>query len=67
MFSQDKSRYKAQFGGGLEYLVKQNIGLRLSSQYDMGFSDDWENLITGKRNDQAIRFGLGINFYIGKN
>ncbi|MGE6397641.1 CsgG/HfaB family protein [Chryseobacterium scophthalmum] len=67
MFSQDKSRYKAQVGGGLEYLVKQNIGLRLSSQYDMGFSDDWENLITGKRNDQAIRFGLGINFYIGKN
>ncbi|WP_435522204.1 hypothetical protein [Chryseobacterium indoltheticum] len=51
----------------MEYLVKQNIGLRLSSQYDMGFSDDWENLATGKRNDQAIRFGLGINFYIGKN
>lgn len=67
MFSQDKSRYKAQFGGGLEYLVQKNIGLRLSSQYDMGFSDDWENLVSGKRNDQAIRFGLGVNFYIGKN
>jgi curli production assembly/transport component CsgG len=67
MFSQDKSRYKAQVGGGLEYLVKQNIGVRLSSQYDMGFSDDWENLTSGKRNDQAIRFGLGVNFYIGKN
>lgn len=67
MFSQDKSRYKAQFGGGLEYLVQKNVGLRLSSQYDMGFSDDWENLTSGKRNDQAIRFGLGVNFYIGKN
>ncbi|KFF00135.1 curli production assembly protein CsgG [Chryseobacterium formosense] len=67
MFSQDKTRYKAQFGGGLEYLVQKNIGLRLSSQYDMGFSDDWEDFASGKRNDQAIRFGLGINFYIGKN
>lgn len=67
MFSQDKTRYKAQFGGGLEYLVQKNIGLRLSSQYDMGFSDDWEDFASGKRNDQAIRFGLGVNFYIGKN
>lgn len=67
MFSKDKARYKGQFGGGLEYLVQKNIGLRISSQYDMGFSDDWEDLVSGKRNDQAIRFGLGINFYIGKN
>jgi len=67
MFSQDKVRYKAQIGGGVEYLVQKNIGLRLSSQYDMGFSDDWEDLVGGKRNDQAIRFGLGVNFYLGKN
>lgn len=67
MFSKDKARYKGQLGGGLEYLVQKNIGLRISSQYDMGFSDDWEDLVSGKRNDQAIRFGLGINFYIGKN
>lgn len=67
MFGQDKSRYKAQFGGGLEYLVQKNVGIRLSSQYDMGFSDDWDDLINGKRKDQAIRFGLGVNFYIGNN
>lgn len=67
MFSEDKTRFKTQFGGGIEYLVQKNIGIRLSSQYDMGLSDDWEDLESGKRNDHAIRFGFGINFYIGKN
>ncbi len=64
LFSKDKARYKGQIGGGLEYLVQKNIGLRLSSQYDMGFSDDWEGLVSGKRNDQAVRFAIGVNFYI---
>ncbi|CAD7800256.1 Curli production assembly/transport component CsgG [Chryseobacterium aquaeductus] len=66
VFSTDKARYKGQFGGGLEYLVQKNLGLRLSSQYDMGFTDDWEDFVNGKRKDQALRFALGINFYIGK-
>lgn len=66
MLSSEKSLYKAQVGGGVEYLVSKNIGLRLSAQYDMGFTDDWDNFVNGKRKDQAIRFGFGINFYIGK-
>lgn len=66
MFSSDKTRYKGQFGGGLEYLVQKNLGLRLSSQYDMGFTDDWDSFANGQRKDQNLRFALGINFYIGK-
>ncbi|MDH6252758.1 curli production assembly/transport component CsgG [Chryseobacterium sp. H1D6B] len=66
MLSKDKVRQKMQLGAGLEYLVDKNIALRISSQYDMGFKDDWEDLASGKRKDQAVRFALGINIYIGK-
>ncbi|MBB4807742.1 curli production assembly/transport component CsgG [Chryseobacterium defluvii] len=65
MLSDIKPRYKGQFGGGIEYLVGKNVAVRASSQYDIGFKDDWEGLVNGKRKDQAIRFALGLNFYIG--
>lgn len=65
MYSEIKPQYKAQFGGGLEYIFAENIGLRASSQYDLGFKDKWEGLISGQRKDQALRFSLGLNFYIG--
>lgn len=65
LYSGIKPRYKGQFGGGLEYIIAKNVGLRASSQYDLGFKDDWEGLVNGKRKDQALRFALGLNFYIG--
>lgn len=65
MFSKYKPQYKGQLGGGLEYMVGNNTSLRLSSQYDIGFKDNWEGLVNGKRKDQALRFALGINFYLG--
>ncbi len=65
LYSKIKPRYKGQFGGGLEFMLDKNIGLRASSQYDVGFKDDWEGLVNGKRKDQALRFALGLNFYIG--
>lgn len=66
MSSKRSNLYKAQLGGGVEYMLDKNIALRLSSQYDLGFTDTWDGFINGKRNDQAIRFALGFNFYIGK-
>lgn len=57
--------YKAQFGGGLEYLVSRNLGIRAVAQYDLGFEDDWDNYVSGKHNDMGIRFGLGLNYYFG--
>ncbi|MDW9382739.1 CsgG/HfaB family protein [Chryseobacterium sp. JV558] len=65
MYSKYKPQYKGQFGGGLEYMISRNVSLRASAQYDLGFKDDWEGLVNGKRKDQAFRFGIGINFYFG--
>lgn len=65
MYSKYKPQYKGQFGGGLEYLLNPNFSLRASAQYDLGFKDNWEGLVNGKRKDQALRFALGINFYFG--
>lgn len=57
--------YKAQAGGGFEYMANQNLGLRAVAQYDFGFTDDWDNFINGKKKDMGVRFGLGINYYFG--
>lgn len=65
LYSKYKPQYKGQFGGGIEYMIDHNFSLRASAQYDLGFKDDWEGLVNGKRKDQALRFGLGINFYLG--
>lgn len=65
MYSTYKPQYKGQFGGGLEYMLGHTVSLRASAQYDLGFKDDWEGLVNGKRKDQALRFALGINFYLG--
>ncbi|NIF07501.1 curli production assembly protein CsgG [Chryseobacterium sp. Tr-659] len=65
MYSKYKPQYKGQFGGGFEYMAGHNVSLRASAQYDLGFKDNWEGLVNGKRKDQALRFALGINFYLG--
>lgn len=66
MFTRDKNYYKYQFGGGLEYMPQSNFSLRLFSQYDMGFKDDWDNFNNGKRKDQVLKIGLGVNYYFPK-
>ncbi|MGZ5263917.1 MAG: CsgG/HfaB family protein [Kaistella sp.] len=62
-FLPDKTRYKAQLGGGLEYLATKNLAFRVVSQYDLGFDDDWDDYINGSQKDQGVRIGLGLNFY----
>lgn len=57
--------YKAQIGGGLEFMANKNLGLRAIAQYDFGFTDDWDNYINGSRKDMGIRYGIGINYYFG--
>lgn len=60
----DNSFLKYQFGGGLEYLVGNNLAIRLNGQYDMGFNDNWDGFVNGKRKDQALHIGIGINYYL---
>ena len=58
---------KAQAGAGLEFLVTKKIGIRAYGQYDFGFNDDWDMLVSGKRNDNILKFGFGINYYFMNN
>lgn len=66
LFGSQNIFYKTQFGGGLEYMLKENLGLRLNSQFDLGMSDNWDDYTNGKYKDQAFRIGLGFNYYFGK-
>lgn len=60
------SRGKANIGAGFEYLPLPNVGVRAYGEYDFGFNDDWDNFIGGKRKDNVIVFGIGVNLYFGK-
>lgn len=61
----DNPRYKAQLGGGLEYLMSRSLAVRLMAQYDLGFTDDWDDLVRGSRKDHAVRAGAGLTYYFG--
>ena len=57
---------KVYAGGGFEYLATKKLGVRIFGKYDFGFDDEWENFIAGKRKDNMIVFGAGLNYYFGK-
>lgn len=58
-------KFKTQFGGGLEYMFSQTIGLRLFTVYNIGFDDDWDQMVSGKRNDHFFQVGLGLQLDLG--
>ncbi|MBS7334122.1 MAG: curli production assembly protein CsgG [Weeksellaceae bacterium] len=60
-------RGKVNVGAGFEFLPKSFIGIRIHGEYDFGLNDDWDNYVGGKRKDSQIVFGVGVNFYFGKN
>jgi curli production assembly/transport component CsgG len=57
---------KFQYGGGIEYLPVNNIGLKLFVEHNALLSDKLDELVQGKRDDYFWRFGVGLNFYLGK-
>lgn len=59
-----KLKFKTQVGAGLEYKVSPTVSIRGFGNYHMGFDDDWDGLIQGKRNDHFLQFGLGIQLYL---
>ena len=65
LYSKYKPFYKAQLGGGFDYLLSKNFSIRAYSQYDFGFRDKLDGFISGEQNDNILRFGLGVNFYFG--
>lgn len=58
-------KFKIQFGGGIEYLASPSIGIRTFGTYHMGFDDDWDQFVSGKRDDHFLQVGVGLQFYFG--
>lgn len=56
---------KAFFGGGIEYLLSEKIGINMYAENNFVFSDDVDGLVRGTRDDMYLRLGVGLNFYIG--
>lgn len=57
---------KIQYGGGLEYLIANNFGVKLYGEYNMAFSDKIDYVSNGVRDDHYWRFGLGMTYYFPK-
>jgi len=67
LVSEYKPFYKINLGGGIDYLLTNNLSVQIYSQYDMGFRDKLDGLVSGKQNDNIIRFGIGFNLYLGNH
>ncbi|MFK7771507.1 MAG: CsgG/HfaB family protein [Saprospiraceae bacterium] len=56
---------KVNIGGGIEYMLNNNVGIRASVDYNYIFSDEFDDIQQGKYNDFYWRGNLGLNFYFG--
>ncbi|GAA4271133.1 CsgG/HfaB family protein [Aquimarina gracilis] len=59
----DRTFFKFQYGGGIEYLVSNNIGLSLNATHNVVLGDKLDNIAQGKRDDQYFNFSFGLNWY----
>lgn len=57
---------KLQYGAGLEYLVSDQIGLKLFAEQNINFSDNVDYIKAGTRDDYYYKFGFGLTYYFGK-
>jgi curli production assembly/transport component CsgG len=57
---------KFQYGGGIEFLPVNNLGIKVFVEQNMLFTDKLEDLNQGKWNDFYYKIGFGLNFYLGK-
>ena len=58
--------FKANLGGGFDFLLSNSLSARTYFQYDFGFKDQLDGYVSGKQNDNIMRIGFGINYYFGK-
>lgn len=61
----NSGKFKTQFGGGLEYLISPTISVRGFGSYHIGFDDDWDEMISGKRDDHFLQVGIGVQINFG--
>ncbi|MCL9807612.1 hypothetical protein NAT51_18970 [Flavobacterium amniphilum] len=64
--SQFENRFfKFQFGGGLEYMVTDRMGLKFFAEQNLTRFDNIDYLTQGEEYDSFIRGGLGVTIYFG--
>lgn len=63
----ENTHSKIQFGAGVEYLVSNNIGIKLFGEYNINFTDNLDHLEAGVRDDYYYKFGLGLTYYFSRN
>ncbi|MEM1321027.1 MAG: CsgG/HfaB family protein [Bacteroidota bacterium] len=57
---------KLHAGAGMEYLFSDNVGLKVSADYNYLMSDRLDDVEQGRYNDFYWRLNVGINFYFGE-
>lgn len=57
---------KVNVGGGFEYMLKSQVGIKISVDYNYLFTDSFDLIEQGKYNDFYWRGNIGLNFYFGR-
>lgn len=65
--SYNEEYIKFQAGGGIEYLLADNFGIRMTAEYNLTQTDLIDKINAGVRNDSYWRFYLGMTYYFPKN
>ncbi len=61
----DTTAFKFQYGGGVEYLISDKIGISVNASQNLVLSDELDDIVQGKRDDQYFNFSFGLNWYFG--
>ncbi|WP_438425073.1 CsgG/HfaB family protein [Aquimarina macrocephali] len=61
----DTTLFKFQYGGGVEYLISDKIGISVGATHNLVLSDELDGVVQGKRDDQYFNFSFGLNWYFG--
>ncbi|MHA7058408.1 CsgG/HfaB family protein [Aquimarina sp. M1] len=59
----DSTFFKFQYGGGMEFLVSDHVGVSLNATHNLVLGDKLDKVTQGKRDDQYFNFSFGINWY----
>ncbi|WP_433829121.1 CsgG/HfaB family protein [Flavobacterium anhuiense] len=62
----ENTHSKIQYGGGLEYMASDRIGIKLFAEQNINFSDNIDYIVAGTRDDYYYKFGLGLTYYFAK-
>ncbi|RMG83038.1 MAG: curli production assembly/transport component CsgG [Bacteroidetes bacterium] len=57
---------KVNFGGGFEYMLNSQVGIKVAVDYNYLFTDNFDLIEQGKYNDFYWRGNVGVSYYFGK-